>query len=455
MPTPPPQSDQESDHCLSQQSLSDNETETGGSSSGDEHMFPWPAIDGAPDTKSHIEILGMQSRSQCGYCKAKSGSRFLAVRSRKLMCQDYQALVDRGWRRSGTLLYLTDHSDSCCAYYTIRTHAMEHSLGSSDKKLLRKLRRYFPSGAAAPGGDEYIGKVCAIDSVEGPRSTGEERRLEVRLEKATFSEAKYRVFEKYQAAVHDDHESTRSKFRSFLCASPLVFQQPSSSPATRSSEQDTSSAHLPHGLGSYHQCYYVNGQLAAVGVLDILPKCVSSVYLFYDPEYSHLSLGSYSALREIALVRGLHQKTPEIAYYYMGYFIPSCPKMTYKAHWRPADLLDFITFKWIPIERCLERIQKHAVFCTFDPAVDHMNLVRNRIEDRLEIAPAMAPELLTEKEKERALGLVMWMSGTGRGRVFPVLAADVARLSEDIERLVLQLYASFGDKLISSVLLRL
>lgn len=32
-------------------------------------------------------------------------------------------------------------------------------------------------------------------------------------------------------------------------------------------------------LGSYHQCYRLNGRLVAVVVLDLLPGCVSSVYL--------------------------------------------------------------------------------------------------------------------------------------------------------------------------------
>jgi arginyl-tRNA---protein transferase len=32
-------------------------------------------------------------------------------------------------------------------------------------------------------------------------------------------------------------------------------------------------------LGSYHQCYRIDGKLVAVGVLDLLPQTVSSVYL--------------------------------------------------------------------------------------------------------------------------------------------------------------------------------
>lgn len=49
----------------------------------------------------------------------------------------------------------------------------------------------------------------------------------------------------------------------------------------------------PQGYGSFHEQYWLNGTLIAVAVLDILPYCVSSVYFFYDPSYSHLSLGTF------------------------------------------------------------------------------------------------------------------------------------------------------------------
>ncbi|KAJ1960363.1 Arginyl-tRNA--protein transferase 1 [Dipsacomyces acuminosporus] len=246
--------------------------------------------DEASDSRSHIEILGMQSRAKCGYCGTPDGSRFFAIRSDRLTCQDYQCLVDRGWRRSGSMLYLTDHSDACCAYYTIRTHALEHRLSPSDKKLMRKLRRYFAChadskvAAGDTGDSEYISKIYSLDADKAgagapsspsplslsPPSSSEPShpKLKVRLESPAFSEAKYALFEKYQIAVHDDHKATRSGFRRFLCDSPLVPQQPQSTQEAKGA----GGGPLPRGLGSYHQCYYIDGRLVAVGVLDILPS---------------------------------------------------------------------------------------------------------------------------------------------------------------------------------------
>ena len=97
-------------------------------------------------------------------------------------------------------------------------------------------------------------------------------------------------------------------------------------------------------FGSYHQKYYLDNKLIAVAVLDILPKCVSSVYFFYDPDYSHLSLGVYAALREIALTQSLNTVLSDLSYYYMGYYIHSCSKMRYKSDYKPSELLCPVSF---------------------------------------------------------------------------------------------------------------
>lgn len=94
-------------------------------------------------------------------------------------------------------------------------------------------------------------------------------------------------------------------------------------------------------LGSYHQCYRIDGKLVAVGVLDLLPHAVSSVYLFYDPDYQEWDWGKISALWEIALaMEGGYE------YYYMGYYIHSCTKMRYKGRFEPSYILDPESLKW-------------------------------------------------------------------------------------------------------------
>lgn len=64
------------------------------------------------------------------------------------------------------------------------------------------------------------------------------------------------------------------------------------------------------GYGSFHQQYWLDDKLIAVGVIDILPGSVSSVYFFYDPDYNFLSLGTYGSLRWVlfALPRNVINK---------------------------------------------------------------------------------------------------------------------------------------------------
>ena len=50
---------------------------------------------------------------------------------------------------------------------------------------------------------------------------------------------------------------------------------------------------------SFHQQYLIDGKVVAVGVIDILPRCVSSVYLYYDPAFHFLSLGTLTSLLEV------------------------------------------------------------------------------------------------------------------------------------------------------------
>lgn len=161
--------------------------------------------------------------------------------------------------------------------------------------------------------------------------------------KSTFKES-YAVYRKYQMAVHDDKEEdcTEKQYRRFLCDSSLI---------PREGPQGWSC-----GYGSYHQHYYIDGKLIMVGVVDILPDCLSSVYVYYDPDYAFLSPGVYSALREIELTRKLFLHCPTFTRYCMGYYVHSCQKMRYKGQYYPSLLLCPESYKYIPVELCRPKL---------------------------------------------------------------------------------------------------
>jgi arginine-tRNA-protein transferase len=66
-------------------------------------------------------------------------------------------------------------------------------------------------------------------------------------------------------------------------------------------------SHLPTHYGSYHQLYRLDGQLIAIGVLDILPACVSSVYFIYDKSWEEFSFGKVAELPDFDIdINSLH-----------------------------------------------------------------------------------------------------------------------------------------------------
>ena len=59
----------------------------------------------------------------------------------------------------------------------------------------------------------------------------------------------------------------------------------------------------------------------AVGVVDVLPACLSSKYFFWDPDLAPLALGKVSAMKEIQWVAAASLHCPSLKHYYMGYYI--------------------------------------------------------------------------------------------------------------------------------------
>ncbi|XP_050695259.1 arginyl-tRNA--protein transferase 1-like isoform X1 [Eriocheir sinensis] len=439
---------------------------------------------------SIVEYMRDHSGYKCGYCKSKNTNFSHGMWAHRMTTGDYQTLIDRGWRRSGKYCYKPTMDKTCCPMYTIKCDALELKLSKTQKKVLKRMRRYLSHGdrkdcrTPEMGNAEVIGDneeyvkpkfeaKCDVSSVTLPKSirtqeqsvtsniavpetnvvptakkpsdtqatsnassstkdspsinqevrmvvssgTGpdasrplcrkaklirREKReaklakqaqealargeslmeasvskpnnteksledylnepppanpahtLEVRLVRSQPSSAEFlqtfkkahQVYQRYQITIHGDaaDKCNESQYKRFLCNSPLEQWQPSSGPEL--------------GYGSFHHQYWLDDRLIAVGVLDILPHCVSSVYLYYDPEYSFLSLGTYASLRELALVRELQQRTASLRWYYMGFYIHSCPKMRYKGKYKPSYLLCPETYEWISIELATPKLDR-------------------------------------------------------------------------------------------------
>jgi arginine-tRNA-protein transferase len=268
----------------------------------------------------------------------------------------YQSLLDRGWRRSGDILYKPNQRASCCPQYTIRLDATAFHASKDQRQAVNRFNRHLR-------GDAYLHDAARLY----PQSRGQARHRDtdfdlcdrihdaeraripsppepahaftVTLEPSGFTDEKFALYENYQRVVHHDPPASITKrgFTHFLCASPLT-------PSTETVDGRV------RRLGSYHQCYRLDGKLVAVGVLDLLPQCVSAVYFMYHESVHQHNFGKLGALREIAL-----SEEDGYRWWYAGFYIHSCTKMRYKGDYSPQYMLDPESYAWNPLDADLKK----------------------------------------------------------------------------------------------------
>ena len=259
----------------------------------------------------------------------------------------YQKLLDRGWRRSGKVLYKPDLRASCCPQYTIRLDSSAFRPSKDQRQTLNRFNNFII-------GQTY--RTAAARLYPKTREQAQRRKQEfdlleriheseqgflnippelahsfkVTLETDDFTEEKFKLYENYQSVVHHDLKSeiSRINFNLFLCNSPL---RPRT--VSKTETQDL--------LGSYHQCYRIDGKLVAMGVLDLLPHAVSAVYFMYHESVNDLGFGKLGAMREIAMA-----KESGYRWWYAGFYIHTCKKMRYKGDYSPQYILDPESYLW-------------------------------------------------------------------------------------------------------------
>lgn len=80
--------------------------------------------------------------------------------------------------------------------------------------------------------------------------------------------------------------------------------------------------------------FWLNEQLVAVAVCDVLKNGLSAVYTFYDAQFEQRSLGTFAILWEISCTQKIG-----LEYLYLGYWVKNSPKMAYKRNFRPLEVL--------------------------------------------------------------------------------------------------------------------
>jgi len=185
---------------------------------------------------------------------------------------EYQALMDRGFRRSGRVFYRPNCS-GCRECVPIRVPVAEFVPSRSQRRALRR-----------------------------------NADVSVEIGRPSLDDERYAVYVAFQEQRHGGEMGTsRRDLEKFLYDSPV----------------DT-----------IEFAYRVGPQIIGVGIVDVCPRCLSSVYFFFDPESGWRSPGVFSALCEIDYCRRLG-----LPYWYIGLYVRDCREMNYKAQYRPYELL--------------------------------------------------------------------------------------------------------------------
>jgi len=195
-------------------------------------------------------------------------------------CSKYesQELIERGFRRFGKM-YFRPICSTCEACESIKIDVDNYTFSKSAKRVLKKAKH-----------------------------------IETYMQKPTLTQEHLDLFEKYHRYMHHkkawdyNHTSPEHYYQSFVDGA--------------------------HDFG-YEVLYFFQERLIGVDLIDILEDGISSIYFYYDPEFSSYSLGKLSLYQQITFAKNNNKK-----WIYLGYYVQECPSLAYKAEYKPYLTLE-------------------------------------------------------------------------------------------------------------------
>ncbi len=217
---------------------------------------------------------------QCSYLSQRQATTVYADPQTAMTAETYNFLAEIGFRRSGEYVY-TPNCPACMACLSVRVPVKQFAPSRSQKRVLNKNK-------------DLIAKKT----------------------KMRMTQPHFELFQKY---VNNRHAGggmdnpTESNFLDFISSS-------------------WSKTNLYE--------FYSGKTLVAVAVVDEVNLGLSAVYSFFDPDYAHLSLGTFAILWLIKEAQRLNHN-----WLYLGYFIKDCQKMRYKSSFQPIEA--YMQGKWL------------------------------------------------------------------------------------------------------------
>lgn len=219
------------------------------------------------------ELLVLDQPSRCPYLSGRLARMPLRMPVAELTRTQLDQRLEEGDRRQGLVLYRT-RCPECNACEPIRVRVSEFVPG----RTLRRIERR---------GDREL-------RWEIGRPTADARRVE----------------------LYNRHKQERGLADS---ASPITVE-------------DYVEFLVATVCESFEIRYYAGDLLVGVAITDRGERGLSAVYCYFDPDYSALSIGTYSILKQLELCRRFG-----IEMLYLGLYIEECANMRYKARFLPHE----------------------------------------------------------------------------------------------------------------------
>lgn len=218
--------------------------------------------------------LGLTPPHPCDYLPGELSRSLVVIDEHRLSPKAYEFLLAQGFRRSGSHAY-RPWCDTCRQCLPVRIPVADFHPNRSQRRILAR------------------------------NSDLSERWIEA----CGLTDEQWSLYHAYLQARHGNSEMARS---GRAASEDFLF-----SPWARTRLLELR----------------LKGKLLAVAVTDVQPRSLSALYTFFEPEEAKRSLGSYAIMRQIGLAHGEGRQ-----WLYLGYWIPGCRKMSYKANYLPVEL---------------------------------------------------------------------------------------------------------------------
>ena len=191
--------------------------------------------------------------------------------------EHYSKYVQRGWRRFGSMLNRPKCA-SCKECINLRIDVEKFEFSKSARRILRKSKKF-----------------------------------KIKIFKPSINEKRIELYNKYHSFMNNKKNWSHNIINKELYKQSFI---------------DNAS-----NFG-YELVYYDDDKIVAIDFIDIINDGISAIYFFYDPDYSSYSLGKLSIYYQIQKAKELKLK-----WIYMGYYVEECPSLSYKANYKPYQLL--------------------------------------------------------------------------------------------------------------------